>query len=190
MPTIPFGKYRGQPYETLLIDVRYTAWLKQQDWFRNRFPEIFKFVKHHSHSLDDSPAHNEMQLRWLNKDYLNRLLIADLCGLDLINDETCDEDIKEIQNVIPEKDGWDIYFRWVEAKEVSHYFVELKPTIGDDYPSILRSIDARRKLNTNSGQVYLVAGQITAITADAEVLFDYFERADVLFYTESELKIK
>ena len=38
LPTVPFGKYKGQPVIKLLEDKSYTDWLKKQDWFKNHTP--------------------------------------------------------------------------------------------------------------------------------------------------------
>lgn len=41
---VPFGKYKGQPLQTLLDDPDYALWLGTQDWFRDRYAEIHAFL--------------------------------------------------------------------------------------------------------------------------------------------------
>src|SRR4051812_19509545 len=37
---MPFGKHKGLPIALLVADSNYCAWLLDQDWFRDRFPEL------------------------------------------------------------------------------------------------------------------------------------------------------
>ena len=35
---MPFGKYRGAPFDALLEDVAYVEWLLGERWFGEKFP--------------------------------------------------------------------------------------------------------------------------------------------------------
>ena len=41
---VPFGKYKGQPIEALAQDKSYLEWLSAQDWFRERYANIYTLV--------------------------------------------------------------------------------------------------------------------------------------------------
>jgi hypothetical protein len=41
---VPFGKYRNQPVEALRRDPRYRGWLLEQDWFREKYPDLAQII--------------------------------------------------------------------------------------------------------------------------------------------------
>jgi hypothetical protein len=43
-PIMPFGKYRGAPLDALVDDAAYVAWLLQQRWFSEKFPEHQRYL--------------------------------------------------------------------------------------------------------------------------------------------------
>jgi hypothetical protein len=47
---MPFGKYRGQPVDSLLHDPGYVAWLLNQEWLQARYPQVHSYI----HSLNTS----------------------------------------------------------------------------------------------------------------------------------------
>jgi uncharacterized protein (DUF3820 family) len=194
---MPFGKYKGQPLETIKNDNGYLEWLTAQEWFRSKFPNIYTIIINNFREPSDTPEHNEMQIRFLNEQY--RLKLAYLLFPDLIfkyNQSYFDlyvqkficqvkekcrnfEEVKEsllkinnaslvkISDVEFEEKGADVFYEvkygythhfgieesnYRSAKECFDEFwkcggtlklkIELKPSVGDDFPSILRQMKA------------------------------------------------
>ena len=63
---VPFGKYRGQPVETLVADGDYCDWLSAQPWFRDRYTGIYQIILNGPQPPTETPEHNEMQARFLS----------------------------------------------------------------------------------------------------------------------------
>ena len=42
LPTVTFGKYKGQPITTLMSDTKYVEWLSQQEGIRTRYRVLYK----------------------------------------------------------------------------------------------------------------------------------------------------
>lgn len=72
---IPFGKYKGQPVEILQADPKYSEWLQAQQWFREKFMDLFSMVSA-VQAPTESPAHNIMQARFLDKEYRDRFILS------------------------------------------------------------------------------------------------------------------
>jgi hypothetical protein len=66
---VPFGKYKGQPIEILQADAQYSDWLTQQQWFRERFADLFNMLSAVRGDVD-TPEHNAMQVKFLDDGYL------------------------------------------------------------------------------------------------------------------------
>lgn len=71
---IPFGKYKGQPVEVLQNDPQYYDWLMAQDWFQQKFKNIYTVVVNNFSEPSETPEHNAMQVKVLDKDWCTRLL--------------------------------------------------------------------------------------------------------------------
>ena len=76
---VPFGKYKGQPVETLAADGDYRDWLMSQPWFRERWPTVYNVVINYGGEPQDSPEHNQMQAAFLDEAWC--LALADRLGL-------------------------------------------------------------------------------------------------------------
>lgn len=66
---IPFGKYQGQPIETLQNDPQYVDWLLQQSWFRDKHKAIFNIVINKFGEPEETPDHNRIQALFLDEDF-------------------------------------------------------------------------------------------------------------------------
>jgi len=157
MEIIPFGKYKGQPLEAIKHDEQYLDWLSSQDWFREKYANIYQqIIVNNFTEPADTPDHNKMQSKFLNKDYCLKVLIKP-------------EDIKKA-NVkwhgveFESKEGSDIvctfYYDYYDVtydsgndeyirskkpiRRIFHKVVEIKPFVGDDWPAILRDIKHRK----------------------------------------------
>jgi hypothetical protein len=64
---IPFGKYKGQPVEVLQADPGYVDWLRSTDWVQQRFPELHTLIINNFADPSETPAHNAIQARFLDR---------------------------------------------------------------------------------------------------------------------------
>jgi hypothetical protein len=122
---VPFGKYKGQSIETILADPGYKDWLLAQDWFRDRFANLYQVIINYNQPPADTPEHNILQAQFLNDGVCKRL--AALAGIEA--SEITDRQMEEFCDVT--------FKTGVLGKS---FMVELKPIIGDDYPTILRQM--------------------------------------------------
>jgi hypothetical protein len=192
---VPFGKYRGQPVETLAADPEYTDWLAAQPWFRERHPNVYAVIVNHFKPPEDTPEHNALQARFLNEDFC--LATAIVLGLDVVLANgarsilTEELDIKTSAHF--EVQGWDVLLE-LEVTNLtskagrSHTLcVELKPTLGDDYPAVLRQMKGnypRRVANTAA----LMIGNFTAKGATFEQVCTIFRNEDIKVVLWSEVE--
>jgi hypothetical protein len=144
---IPFGKYKGQPLEVMSQDKQYVDWLTAQPWFRERFQNIYTLVVNNFQEPTETPEHNKLQALFLDgvfRERFQRFVYLDL------PEQFVTEVQFEHQNFDVwvraswkedrvEKDG----FKWVETI-CRDCHVEIKPSVADDYPAVLRQIKAAR----------------------------------------------
>lgn len=71
---IPFGKYKGKNLENLLMDENYIKWLQNQVWVQEKYPIIYNIIHQVNFEDQPSPEHNAMQIKWLDKNYIENFL--------------------------------------------------------------------------------------------------------------------
>ena len=166
MEVVPFGKYKGQPVEVLANDKGYCEWLMSQGDFLDRYGSIKTLIINNFKEPEDTPDHNRLQAMFLDDEFCLRLsdcvfmfddkkkeeLDKKKEGLDFI------EEYKPIRCKEFEESGVDVSFEYTRGfrfKKSSGYEdsicehckdidIEIKPMVGDDYPSILRQIKSKR----------------------------------------------
>ena len=143
---IPFGKHKGRSVaEVMAVDPEYIEWLKMQPWLVQNFKPIYNFIIQHSTSNEDTPEHNALQVKFLD----NKICCA-LAQLawPMLPTSAGEIKITELQM----EDISDVSFRATvpEIKSIK-FFIELKPSLGDDYPAVLRQIkeQMRRSMITH-----------------------------------------
>lgn len=158
---IPFGKYKGQPVDVLAADPQYRDWLSAQPWFREKFGDLHLTLVKVAAPSDDvpTPEHNAFQARFADPAFLARF--------------------HGLTQVWYESGGWDVVLTWrapyrwtdaetgelgVSSREYS-CGVELKPTIGDEYPAIVRTVRERR---CKTKEDYIIVGYL-AWTAEQPI---------------------
>src|SRR4051812_6226136 len=77
---IPFGKHRGSTVEELLVrDPAYVEWLLGQNWLAQRFAELHTALVTRGAGTDDTPEHNQLQVRFLDRMFCLAFLSASEC---------------------------------------------------------------------------------------------------------------
>lgn len=160
---IPFGKYRGQPIEVLLADHSYLQWLLAQAWFAQQYAQLHTLVLNRGVVPDETPEHNALQLLFLDEGICRQACRAWHAAYpSKINEWLRAEQFCDIANVMFERDGIDVWihytaaayekteyltarrierrieWKWARANRVLS--LELKPSLGDDYPAVLRKM--------------------------------------------------
>jgi hypothetical protein len=155
---IPFGKYKGQPIEVLQNDPSYADWLQGQSWVKDRYASLYAIIINNFSETQDTPEHNAMQALFLDDSFCQKTMHA------WFDNRRRRGDIKKSESYPGyvdykqfEKDGIDVTLHatiWFLQRELkygtwSHHEwdccpyvlnIELKPSIGDDYPGIIRSV--------------------------------------------------
>lgn len=163
---IPFGKYKGQPLEQLQNDPSYTDWLLSQSWFAERYSGIRTIIINNFKENHDSPRHNALQARFLDRQFaFSVAMIARgwkiwdewMKQVDAYK-EKHKEEIFEWKNfsVNFEERGWDVVVSaQYEVATRDHAIdwggvckIELKPIIGEEFPSVLRQVKSRNSRNS------------------------------------------
>lgn len=201
---IPFGKYKGQPIEVLEHDPQYADWLAQQDWVKDRYPQIVNIIINKFGENEETPDHNAMQAKFMDRRYC--ALAADT--IDIFEPDTRWPDtvgiglsrelpgkrpreITDVSQVICEvvhfeRNAIDVTFAALHLHPRVNEIVwavikaELKPSVGDDYPAVLRQMRNNRS-NT------LVYGTYTGKGVDEQTFRKFFETQQIRVIKESEI---
>lgn len=68
---VPFGKYKGQPVSVMQNDTQYCDWLATQDWFRERYANVYnQVIINNFTEPTETPEHNRLQMLFLDDDFL------------------------------------------------------------------------------------------------------------------------
>ena len=74
MRLVPFGKYKGQPVEVMQMDTGYCEWLSTQDWFRERYANVYQQVIINNFTeASETPEHNKLQMLFLDKEFCKKI---------------------------------------------------------------------------------------------------------------------
>jgi hypothetical protein len=125
---IPFGKYKDQPVEVLAQDHEYCTWLSEQEWFRVRYPAIHTLIINNFGQPEETPEHNALQALFVNADFAERF-VTHVYG----------KEKPKLRGVAFEERGYDVSISLCTGQTIH---VECKPSVGDDYPAILRQMKA------------------------------------------------
>lgn len=135
---VPFGKYKGQPVEVLAQDEQYLEWLKDQDWFKSRYQNIYAIIINQFQAPSDTPESNRMQARFIDDEYRNKVAY-------LMTDDWLKKTFDGETEYQFEEGGLDVLIKssHAEFKHEYHIYIELKPQVSDDFPAVLRQIISR-----------------------------------------------
>ena len=134
----PFGKYKGQPLQAALADADYMRWVMSQADIADRHPDLFEFlVNGPLKGTQDTEQHNRMQVRLLDKKEVAKVLTSAFKTSGPL----------EIASVRFEVFNWDAV---VTTRNDMQVAIELKPTISEDYPAVLRQVTNRMQVDRAS----------------------------------------
>lgn len=180
LPLVPFGKYKGQPITTLMNDTKYLEWCKQQEWFQKFpivYNICVNETITTSNQNSKTPEHNKLQnlflenknvekiIKLMNKkfkykkniDYYNAtvefegLFNWDVIIPDIVYNKSkckCNWELKEEDSCCDCGEGY-------EDNDDEYYncpniYIEIKPCLRDDYPSVLRKMKNQIELTNIS----------------------------------------
>jgi len=191
---VPFGKYKGQPVEVLAQDEQYLEWLKDQDWFKSRYQNIYAIIINQFQAPSDTPESNRMQARFIDDEYRNKVAY-------LMTDDWLKKTFDGETEYQFEEGGLDVLIKssHAEFKHEYHIYIEIKPQVSDDFPAVLRQIinsSAYRKFKNKDfgkgegkidGIMFgLLIENYSGSISESE-LWDYFIASDVRVYFSSEV---
>lgn len=168
---VPFGKYKGQPVEVLAQDEAYLEWLTAQDWFRNKYQNLYTIIINNFHAPSETPEQNLLQAKFLDEEYSFKIAYL-LASYTSPSEERKNLDFET--EVKFEEEGMDVllattYYSFKKSVDV---FIEIKPILSDDYPAVLRQITSTgaykryRNKNFNRGDEKIY-GMIFCLLVDS-----------------------
>lgn len=153
---VPFGKYRGSSIDEVMVrDPSYCEWLAAQPWVREKFQNLHLTIINTGAEPQDSPEHNLMQARLADNDYLTKVILdpfwKGISKKALTELNMTGYNRPDSSDIDFEIGGWDcvVKFKINGTEQESPKYpsivllIEAKPTIGDDYPSIVRDVNTR-----------------------------------------------
>lgn len=155
---IPFGKHKGRMLvEVMAEDPQYVDWMMQQAWFAEKFKPLYELAKAGLGSgAENTPEHNAMQARFLDPAYCAALVMAGGNAPSWISGALF-EDIADVRFLVKGERG------------LREAWIELKPSLGDDYPAVIRQVKAQQQRANKSSVArhgprawIVLAGQFSA----------------------------
>lgn len=150
---VAFGKFGNLTFEQLATtQPGYVKWLFSQDWFENKYTALFEYLvglglqpKSTLSSSGEISTHNEYQARFIpSREELSELVQRILGEHQIIGvtfEHLCNADIV-VEALVPKNTKW-----FTSSKKVV-LLIELKPSVSNDYPEILRQIRSQHRAYT------------------------------------------
>jgi uncharacterized protein (DUF3820 family) len=129
---IPFGKHRGKSVqEVATFDPQYLQWLSGQSWAQEKFPHLVNVtINNFGVPVEDTPEHNALQLKFTDHGFRERFVKA--VGLEG----------KVFDGVDFEWMDFDVVLCVYRKNSNDVLLIEVKPLLGNDFPSVLRQMNA------------------------------------------------
>lgn len=188
---IPFGKYKGRQVEEILDDRPYVEWLIAQAWFRERHASLYTIVINNGQEPVDTPEHNQMQVRFLSLEFADRFFKAAWPDFTLSKRDAECMTIEGVEKVIFEQSGIDavLKIKVLNRSDLRDFYhlefgIEIKPTISDDFPSVLRQI---KRHDPALKGFALYVGTYTGVGATEDQFRQFFESQGVRVVFQREL---
>lgn len=209
---VPFGKYKGQPIEVLSHDEAYVDWLLAQDWVKARYQNIYNVIINNFQAPSETPEHNIAQAAFLDIAYVMRFLktvvprafkieppkiysiTMEEKGVDVVigfNYKYEHEITKEYAERVRAGYVYNTDYREPGVYKEDVYgmalCIEIKPTLGDDYPAVLRQMKNCTAYKNRQGAMILYVGRFSgAISKEQLVAFFAGDNIKVVFQQEVE----
>lgn len=159
---IPFGKHKGKTVEEVqLYDPNYLDWLTGQSWFRDKFVILHQTIINRGTEPEETPDHNTLQVLFLDDEFCRKVLAA--AGRTFPPD-------------VPLEKYRQFEWKGVDVR-ISDVLIEIKPTVGDDYPAVLRQMKALD--TTGAYGAILFLERYTGVGATAEQFEAIFKSAGI-----------
>lgn len=210
---IPFGKYKGQPAEVLMNDPKYVEWLNGQGWVKEKYPQFYTVIINNFQEPSDTPEHNAIQALFLDDELCKKLLST------VFNVRNSKHMLRGFVSKTFEFHGIDVFIKfsrfspskyleyvsWCKrsnrkadssciesATDEGCCGVEIKPSIGDDFPSILRQCRGM----FGGSLFHLIGGKIscvvfrdfTATNVTIDQVREMFKHSDVILISLAEIE--
>lgn len=201
---VPFGKYKGQPAEVLAADQNYVEWLNGQGWVKDKYPQFYTVIINNFQEPSDTPEHNALQAMFLDDE-----LCLKLSSMSYPTNARKKLMLNRIHAKQFEVDGIDIiitYGSWIYAElsgvrngryqtwnewltDSYRVAVEVKPSIGDDFPAILRQASRMFGIRGRTiDSVCVVFRDFVATSVTLEQVKLMFNASGVLLFSLDEIQ--
>jgi uncharacterized protein (DUF3820 family) len=154
---MPIGKYKGKSLEVVAADSKYCEWLVQQDWANERYGHIIQFISNGAQENQETPEHNRIQALFLDRDFrlkVARLAFPDYAVSEVGEDvefEHCGMDCAFSARIGKTSLGKDAEGEDWWSYIVRTLFIEIKPSVSDDYPVVMRQMKTARSIIASQG---------------------------------------
>lgn len=154
---VQFGKFRGKTYfEIKTEEPRYCQWLLDQPNFKTSHPDLVKYLKEEIEKEDRAsctPEHNEIQARFItDRAFVHEFFLLlkahyEEGSMPWVESESVEIEFDLIEAEYRMKIGHNSYVSVdvhiplsLSSTRTKSVLVEIKPTVGDDYPKVLREM--------------------------------------------------
>jgi hypothetical protein len=198
--TVPFGKYKGRSIEEMASDKAYLDWCKLQPNLMEQYKEVFESLgnvqqqQNFNDKSEFTPEHNKLQARFFSDPNLVSALQTKL-GMDDIIKMQIEVPVQERSGYIKRTVGYaDLVIEWKKSNPSGGFsqietFIELKPSIGDDYPQILRTASSMKAALKSSYTTapMIVFAEVYAGSVPLDLVKKMFKSSDIELIVASEL---
>lgn len=177
---VPFGKYKGKLVQETLTDKEYWEYISSQPWFKEKFVNIYNIVSSVGHEAVDTPEHNRIQIMFLDEKFTKAFVkLFPNWSSKWSNDPGVFHRYKltvkfEVGRAQGRTKGApvDVCIRPYQSCDFpdSCIWIEVKPSVGDDFPAVLRQ-------TMNSGADVLLIEKYVGTSATFEQVRAFFQTA-------------
>lgn len=184
-----WGRYKGLPIQCLLEDRNYTNWLKDQSWLFFKDRTAYEILHHHQEIHPKAriipnqmtPHHNKVQAEFLDPMFQVKALTA----------ISPHKDWKQtrIQCEMEANHGWDVVLSAHRHKKKN--FFEIKTTVSDEYPNILRKMKEQirqTKQEHQRGKFILWIENFSSLITTRQTLQQIFHQEGIEVVFADELR--
>ncbi len=183
---IPFGKYKGKTVEQISQqDPQYLQWLKGQSWFIEKYQQLI--INNFGPAEVDTPEHNAFQARFLDKEYCEKF-IALIIKRFTFRVEYFKKGFSLDEKKFEPKRGGDVWLKIIGEHSYSlGLIIELKISLGDDYPSVMRQISQQQGSGYHSDLIHvLIIKEYAGNGCSYEQVYEMFRMNHIFLIKEKD----